>query len=212
MSHDVLSRQLVRAGQALDGVTGGRLRAPLRLEIRALSPGRAQMLAVSITPEGLFRLHADPQSALAPAATTLRLGFAADGYAPFEETQAFTAAQLARQPVALPGGAVAERIAGLPRIGDVRLMPLAVALRGTVHRADDPDAPVPVARIRVSLPAPGLPEIAVGPGGAFAFAALPVVAEITLAATAPGFRPATFRHRLDFTQAINRTSLTLAPV
>ena len=57
-----------------------------------------------------------------------------------------------------------------------------------------------------------LPQFPADAGWSLSVALISASAVITLAATAPGFRPATFRHRLDFTQAINRTSLTLAPV
>lgn len=210
MVRDILTQQVIVSGRVSDSMSGAAPRARPGVALLRTDDGRpVPGVAARVGADGLYAFHADPARALAPQAIALQVRVTAPGYRPAQAAVDFTAADLARVARSVAGGTVAV-IAGVPITRDIALEPLPVALSGRVSEADDRAQPIAGATVTLTAPA-AMGPVPTDAEGWFTLSPLPVAPRVTLSITAPGHRPASIEHIVDFRNPINRGSFTLEP-
>lgn len=208
MARDILTQQVIVSGRISDSMSETAPRARPGVALLRAGDGRpVPGVAARVGADGLYALFADPARALPPQAISLQVRVTAQGYAPAQAAVDFTAVDLARVDRPLAGGTVAV-IGGVPVTRDIALAPLPVALSGRVTEAEDRSQPIPGATVTLTAPVAMVPVIA-DAGGWFTLSPLPVAPRVTLSITAPGHRPASIEHVVDFREPINQGSFTL---
>jgi len=215
MSSDVLSQQVVAAGQIRDAITGGIPRGIPRISIVHDSDNRPlDNVHTSVTPGAIYAVHGDPTKVLPPAAIDIRIDIEAPGYSTTSLPISFTAAELARQNRLIDVDGEVEMvvvIGRLPRLNDVALPPLPVILKGRIGRAEAPDVPIAGAIARIIAPTAGAPTFS-DANGFFTLGPAPVASVISIQVQATNRTTLTTDFTLNFADPVNQISILLEPI
>lgn len=209
MARSPLSRQIVLSGRISDAFSGGRPRDLPQIEIAG-----PRGLLLQVKADGAYSVSAQPDIAMPVAGDRIALNLRAAGYQETTVEVLLTPADLDRTEVAVDIGAEVTQLAhfrNLPVERDIALMPRAVALKGRVNDADDPDLALGGATVRIAAPLPAAP-VQTDALGFFSLSALPVAPEVTLRIEAAGFVAADILYRPDFNQPINHGAFALSSI
>ncbi len=215
----VLFSQALITGRITDALTGDALLSQPALTLcyqtPAAAPTRPYPLTARLSPGGLFVFAGNPQTAfprLAPgSALDLRLTAGAPGYETQEIEFSLTDVDLALQPVmrTIGGQEVIINMLDAPVFTqDILLLPQPIHLSGRVVEADDPNIPIPNARVRVITPEGRGPALT-DANGFYTLQDMPLALEISVRARRVGFEELTQTLQLDYRQPVNELNFAL---
>lgn len=208
----LMARQVLIRGRVGEAITGrGFDDFSVRVSAEQGAVTCVLPFVTSVKPGGWYAAHLNPGAvwpAFDPAPdVTLRVEIAIPGRGAVTQSRSFSPGLMALTDAALTVGGqavTAGLVSGAPFVFDVTLDPPAVALQGTVLRANDPADPIAGASV-TAAPAPGVVTDA---NGQFFIPGLPVAETVTLALSDGGpvvnnpFTP-------DYARRVNRVTLSL---